>query len=251
MAKQKIMLIAGCSHAAGSEIDGSPDSLYNRNHCFGNLLATELGYVPINLSIAGNSNSGIARSVLKWFEANYNSRKMTVSALVSWTDSTRLEIPVDRIVDLPDCDYINWLDVTAQDFYRVPLGWHGDEKTPGEVQMTKTLQRFIVDNEMFLEILSLNYALQLQYFFNANNIKFMMCNSMPIYRRHEKHLGFYMSMIDSTKYYGLHNPESAFYNKYKELGYKNSKATYWHHDEVPHDLFYQELLYFAKENKCF
>ena len=32
MKKEKILLIAGCSHAAGSEIDGDEDSQYNRDH---------------------------------------------------------------------------------------------------------------------------------------------------------------------------------------------------------------------------
>ena len=39
---EKIMLIAGCSHAAGSEIDGTEDSVYNRQHSFGALLAVKM-----------------------------------------------------------------------------------------------------------------------------------------------------------------------------------------------------------------
>ena len=35
--KEKIMLIAGGSDLAGSEIDGSDDSYYNRDNSFGNL----------------------------------------------------------------------------------------------------------------------------------------------------------------------------------------------------------------------
>jgi hypothetical protein len=37
--KEKILLIAGCSHTAGSEIDGSEDSKHNRKHSYGNQLA--------------------------------------------------------------------------------------------------------------------------------------------------------------------------------------------------------------------
>lgn len=36
--KEKIMLVTGCSHAGGSEIDGTEDSAYNREHSFGNVL---------------------------------------------------------------------------------------------------------------------------------------------------------------------------------------------------------------------
>ena len=42
MKKEKILLIAGCSHAAGSEIDGKEDSKYNREHSYGALVAKKL-----------------------------------------------------------------------------------------------------------------------------------------------------------------------------------------------------------------
>ena len=34
---EKILLIAGCSHTGGSEIDGSQDSKYNRINSFGGI----------------------------------------------------------------------------------------------------------------------------------------------------------------------------------------------------------------------
>ena len=38
MKKEKILLIAGCSHTAGSEIDGNEDSTYNRENSYGGLI---------------------------------------------------------------------------------------------------------------------------------------------------------------------------------------------------------------------
>ena len=64
MTKEKIALIAGCSHSAGSEIDGNQDSSYNRDNAFGSVLAKKLGYRPLNISVTGATNSGIARSIL-------------------------------------------------------------------------------------------------------------------------------------------------------------------------------------------
>ena len=90
------MLIAGCSHAAGSEINGLEDSVYNRQHSFGNLVAFNYGYRPINIAQNGMTNSGITRSILKWIEKFYDPSKMEVFVLVSWTESTRLEIPATR-----------------------------------------------------------------------------------------------------------------------------------------------------------
>jgi len=63
--KKKIMLIAGCSHTAGSEIDGTEDSKYNRLHSYGGILAEKMGYIPVNIAEPGSTNSTIARSVLQ------------------------------------------------------------------------------------------------------------------------------------------------------------------------------------------
>lgn len=245
------MLIAGCSHAAGSEIDGNEDSEYNRHNCFGSLLGNRLGYSPVNLAVAGNSNSGIARSILKWFEANYDPSKMEVIVLAAWTDSTRAEVPVDHNMNPPGSSHVNWLDVTLNRFYRLTFGWEGDPRTPGEVEMTKKFHRFIAENGKFMEILSLNYIMQIEYFLKSKNVKYIMCSSMPVYYdKNNEHLGFYLSLIDYTKYYGLHNATESFYLKYKDLGYTNPKAKYWHHAEEPHQIFAEELYNYIQENKC-
>ena len=244
---EKIMLIAGCSHAAGSEIDGTPDSDFNRHNSFGSKLAIRMGYRPLNIAVSGSTNSAIARSVLKWFEANYNPKKMKVFVLVAWTDSTRLEIPNDKFVEMPDNEHINWMDVSTHDFFKITLGWEGDPNNPAEMERINYYHKFIVDHEELLSIMSLNYALQLQYFFNSKKVDYMMCNSMHVYVNHTKQLGYYMSLIDETKYYGIYNTEEAFYWKYKNAGYVNEKALYWHHDEVPHELYADELYRFIEE----
>ena len=66
--KEKILLIAGCSHTAGSEIDGKEDSASNRKHSLGGIVAKKLNRKPINISQVGATNSGIARQVLQWFD---------------------------------------------------------------------------------------------------------------------------------------------------------------------------------------
>jgi hypothetical protein len=35
--------------------------------------------------------------------------------------------------------------------------------------------------------------------------------------------------------------DEGFWFKYRELGYYNKKAKYWHHDETPHRLYAEEL----------
>ena len=58
------MLIAGCSHAAGAEIDGKMSSVDNRKASFGNQLARLIDHEPINIARNGSSNSAIHRSIL-------------------------------------------------------------------------------------------------------------------------------------------------------------------------------------------
>ena len=79
--KEKILLIAGCSHSAGSEIDGKEDSAANRKNSFGGLIAKNLKRRPINISHVGATNSGIARQVINWFEKEYDPETMNVNVL--------------------------------------------------------------------------------------------------------------------------------------------------------------------------
>jgi hypothetical protein len=77
----------------------------------------------------------------------------------------------------------------------------------------------------------------------------VMCNVMHMFTPSEQ-LDFYVSQIDATKYFNLCDNDNAFYWKYRNLGYNNPKAKYWHHDETPHSLYATELFNFIESNKC-
>lgn len=246
---EKILLIAGCSHAAGSEIDGSEDSDYNRFKSFGGQLALSLGYRPLNIAVAGATNSSIMRSVLKWFQSSYNPKKMKVGVLIAWTESLRLEYPVEKEVNYENsCPNTNWFDVTCKSFSRINIGYNGDTKQ--EQELSSYFHKFFVDHGALLELSTINYILTLQYFFESNKIKYVMCNSLQTFTFPNKHLGFYLDLIDRNKYMGLDNPGDAFYIKYKNEGHTNPNAKYWHHDETPHQLYAIELRKFIEKNKC-
>lgn len=237
------MLIAGCSHAAGSEIDGSEDSNYNRSKSFGNQLAVALGYEPINIAISGASNPTIARSVLEWFETN-NTDNAEIFVLVSWTESSRMEIPSNNNYDyITGNNSISWFSKTSDDYHRINQGWEGANAE--EKKFIKPYHSFIANNLEYLEILSANYVLQLQYFLQNKSIKYLMCNTMHMFGNC-RHLDFYINLIDKTKYLNISSNDEAFYWKYRNLGHNNTKAKYWHHDEAPHKLFAIELYKFIK-----
>jgi len=245
---KKIMLIAGCSHASGSEIDGQPDSVYNRQHSFGNQLSIKMGYTPVNIASPSSTNSTIARSVIEWFSKEYDSNTMEVFVLVAWTESTRMEVPTDRICWYEQhSKYGDWFAETSRHYMRVNGGYEGGSEA--EKEIIKPYHRFMANNETYLDIATANLVLQLQYMFKMYKVDYAMCAVMQTLTRNE-HMNFYVSQIDDTKYFNLCNSDQAFYWKYSNAGYANPKAEYWHHDEIPHSLYATELYNFIESNKC-
>lgn len=238
--KEKILLIAGGSDPAGSEIDGTPDSEYNRQHSFGNLLAKHLGRRPINIAMRGVSNGCITRSVLEWFQKFYDSETMDVFVLVGWANSSRMEAPFYRPTwyneQNPNAD---WVSETSFDYLQIQ---HGNKTANrDERDIYDRYNDFIIHDEIFLEILSANYALQLQYFFKMQKIPYLLVNTLYQFTKTNNHIQFYLSQIDRNRYLDFDNNEEPFYYKYAAMGYKNLKAQYFHHSEEPHWRYSEHL----------
>ena len=45
--------------------------------------------------------------------------------------------------------------------------------------------------------------------------------------------------------------DQSFYTKYKNLGYTNPNAKYWHHDQTPHAMYADELHNFIESQNVF
>lgn len=239
---KKIGLVVGCSHSAGSEIDGTSDSEYNRDNAFGSRLSKMLGYEPINISLNGSANSGIARSVLQWMTEFYDPNEMELFVCIGWSESSRLEIPLM-------CDYtqgnlaVPWFDDSANSFWRINFGWEGT--TDEEKEIVPRYKKFMAENPIILENMSATNVLMLQYMFKSLNIPYVMCNTMHMFTKYDHFTSFLVDQIDQTSYYDLRSEQdNAFYWKYKHLGYDNPKAKYWHHSEEPHRLYAEELYKF-------
>jgi hypothetical protein len=239
---EKIMLITGCSHAAGSEIDGTQDSDFNRSNSFGNLLARKMGYRPINIASLGSTNNCISRTTLEWFSKFYDPNEMEIFVLVAWTESSRIEVPTDR-----DCYYnmanknAAWNSPTSTNYFRINLGYTGGNDE--EKVLFPKYHKFMAENMKFLELAGLNLALQLQYFFKSLNVKYLMCNTMSMFEN-DRHTSFYFNLLDKNRYLEPSSSELSFYWYYKNLGYQNIKAKYWHHGEDPHRLYSEKLFKF-------
>ena len=237
----KYLLAAGCSHTAGSEIDGTEDSEHNRQHSFAGVLAEKLDRKLINIASHGSSNPTIARSVIEWFDENYKP-EMDVFTLVGWAESSRMEIPTPH-TNTYGFESRHWRSNTEKHFLRINQGWAGG--TDWERDIMPDYHRFIVNNLEYLEIISANLVLQLQYFFKSKNLDYVMCNTQHMFGN-SRHLNFYLSQIDNSKYMNMLDTDKDFYWYYRNRGYENSKAKYWHHDDLPHMLYADELYNFIK-----
>lgn len=246
MTKTKKLLGFGCSHASGAEIDGSMDSDYNRKHSFGAVLAESLDRHFVSLSSHGSTNATIARMIIEYIENNYEEDTDDLFVLIPWTESIRIEIPSMSPIWYNEVDKgMDYHSKTYHNYHRVNLGLTEADGYPIDLQ---SYQKFIAENENYFQIYSANLVLQIQYYLKSKNIPYVMCNTMHMFTE-SKWINFYLDRIDKSCYMDCLDNESAFYWYYKNQGYENPKATYWHHDETPHQMFAEKLRKFVVNNR--
>jgi len=262
------MLIAGCSHAAGSEIDGTMSSPENREASFGNLLAKMLDHKPINIARNGSSNSAIHRSILNWFTLNkeiVENKNNNLFVLINWAESNRMEGPLLR----PGNDVENlshftgegggnqdssadWEDPTHADYVQVNVMTDPHSIKGPEKEAFVTTQRFLVYSPIYTEILTAKDALSMQYFLqtqdNGTNIRYLMTNSGIAFSDYNmRHLKPYLEKLDATRYYKYRDNRFGFYEKYKLEGMLNPNAKYGHHGADAHTARATDLANYIKQ----
>ena len=192
------------------------------------------------------------RSVLEWFQTQYIHGEQEVFVLVGWTESTRMEIPWSKPTEWDAYNkYASWFSNTSVDYLRVNAAWKGIYDD--EIVAIADCHQMMAKYGHTLELQSANYVLMLQYFFKANKIPYVMCNTLHMFSPlsvSTRHIKFYLTKFNKKRYIKFLDNSEAFYTKYKNLGYKNPKAKYWHHDEEPHRLYCEVLQKFIEDNQC-
>lgn len=244
MSKKKILLIAGCSNAAGYEINGKEfDSKENRAQSFGNLLAKKLYKQPVNIAMGAMSNNAIARSVLSWFNSEYSEELHDVTVLVGWSESCRVDCAYDPPMDYdaPACD---WYTEDNKNYININPGQILHENMPEkESTYVHDFQELMAKYPQYIEMLSWLTAMNLQTFLKSKNINYIFCNTMHMF--HDQTLiDTYRKFIDESKWYNMMDNDKCFYWYYKNQGYENHQAQYWHHGAEPHRLYADELYAF-------
>ena len=243
--KEKVLLIAGCSHSCGSEIDGTEDSQYNRQHSFGNQLANKLSRRAINIGSNASTNQSIARSILDWVNSKYDAGSMDLMVLVAWTESSRLEFPAEWKYWYERANgATDWMSMVSRDYARLNPAWEpGSEH---EKKFNNIYKDLIVNHPVFVETITANLVLQIEYLLKYKSIDYVMCNTMYMFTKN-KHTEFFIDLIDKTNYLNIADNDLTFWEKYRKLGYTNPKAKYWHHNEQAHSDFANILLDFIQK----
>lgn len=173
------LVTIGCSHSAGSMIDGrNGTSWYNKQHSFGGLLAKKFGMNHYSLGVPGGSNQYIYRSTIRFIN-NYMHEHDDYIFLLGWTSTNRIEMRypekspyTHKIVgDFLDLKYVPFTVGTDTSL------WHTNE--------LKAMDRLtpLIFYEKQLETDWAVYAYTLQELLKYNKLKYYMfntCHDLPI-----------------------------------------------------------------------
>lgn len=87
------LVAIGCSHMAGTALDGNLGSQneYNLNNCFAAQLAKKMQYEYVNLAVPGGSNQSILRKLNFYLNDNRTSAQDDFF-LLGWTSPARFEL---------------------------------------------------------------------------------------------------------------------------------------------------------------
>ena len=227
-------LIAGCSHSAGFEIDGTEDSVYNRSRSYGAVLSSMLNLIPHNISLGAQSNSAIARSVIDYIESDTTN---TISfVIVGWTEMTRIDLPSGHDVDHDGSNpAVDTFTAINKRWLQINSGWEGF--TPYEKSIMPYWHEFMYNKSDILDLITVKEMLLVQQYLDSKGIDYVFCNTMLPYKE-TRYTAWYWKLITDSR---CHWDHEGFFFKYKALGYENPKAKYWHHNELPHRLWAEEL----------
>ena len=269
MSTRKIFLSFGCSHTAGSEIDGRGDSDYNRQHSYGAKLAEKFGYDEhLNFAQCGGCNQRIfvlTTQVINEIIHNENTLIPYSDAeyffLIGWTSLNRFEL---RYSD--DNKYVYTQCGAAGDNIDpkvIPTCIGMEPQLIHERDLQRTAEHIpYITNPMIMADYLASYVFSVQQLCKAHNIKYYMFNSIENFCKtdgmHSNRLNTEEMLyrpgnlniykhIDRSCYY---HPESYELNYYRWCtnvkGHDNRSNKYWHLGEEAHqdwaDHIYPEIV---------
>jgi len=233
------VLINGCSHSAGSELEGSGigEGNYNRDNCFGAQFAKSLGCTYTNIAYPGGSNDYIARSTMYWILDNKELAKNTLF-LIHWTGTDRTEYFYDE----GETSSYDFITHTADKKVAHLHPQHYPDWAPAKWKKNlDVLSTNLFINQVHWDINRYNNIISTQELLKSNGYKyifrngFQCCENKPRYQ-------YYIDKIDKENFLHFDNLQESFYEHCVEGGFDISGQEYWHHKLAAHTYWSNRLL---------
>ena len=233
------ILINGCSHSAGSEIEGSGigEGNYNREHCFGALLSKRLGVPYTNIALPGASNDYINRTTCMWILDNPTLIKKTLF-LINWTGSNRSEIFFNEYTGSTYWHFIPHVSDKSVGHIHTD---HYAPMFPEEMHRNLTvLSKYMFVNEEHWEINRYLNIINLQTILKSNNLNYIFKNGFQWCAAGERY-NYYRDKIDNKKFIGFDNEEHSFFEHCLNEGFSIAGQQYYHHRQAAHEYWANRL----------
>jgi hypothetical protein len=198
--EHRTLLVNGCSHAAGSDIDPleHEPSGWSPRKAFGGHLATALGWQYENIAMPGGSNERIVRTTVERVgRALSDGSSCRLFVLVMWTGHYRFELYDDRrqcwlnlCPGVEESSYFDGYPFAVQRYFK----YHYLVRST----RTETSTRFWLS------------VLLLQSYLELHGVQYLFCNSYEVldcdpsfdgYMRQLKHRRFYEPFDKSRSYW--------------------------------------------------
>ena len=233
------VLINGCSHSAGSEIEGSGigEGNYNRDNCFGAQFAKSLGCTYTNIAYPGGSNDYIARSTMYWILDNKELAKNTLF-LIHWTGTDRTEYFYEE-GDTTSYDFISH----APDKKVAHLHpQHYPDWAPNRWKKNlDVLSTHLFINQVQWDINRYNNIIRTQELLKSYGYKYIFRNGFQCCENKPR-FQYYIDKIDKENFLHFDNLQESFYEHCVDAGFDISGQEHWHHKLDAHTYWANRLL---------
>ena len=233
------LFVNGCSHTAGSEIEGSGigDGNYNRENCFGAQLANRLGVNYTNIALPGGSNDYINRTSTYWILDNLELAKKSLF-LIHWTGSSRSELFF----------YKNDIEKYWQFIPYVPdqhVGhFHPDHCAyifpQTEKHVLSKISKYMFANGDHWEINRYLNIINLQTILEAHQIPYIFRNGFQSCASDNRY-SYYQNKINLDKFYKFNDTSESFFEHCVAAGFSVEGQKYWHHRKDAHTYWASRL----------
>lgn len=267
-----VVISLGCSHTAGSEIEGVGDNDTQRQKSYGAKIAQKLGWYHLNYGICGGSNHRIFDlfcDILCDIESNYGyyapiRDDFNYLFLIGWTSLQRLDL---RYPNEMNEQWVQGWPMSRGDENYIPVTVGTNPLMIKDVELRKAFMEgaaVFADNVIMANRLA-SYIFAIQNIMLSSPYKYYMFNAIenfydtvhtkvknPNLDAHKTFPPFrgnqlIYNSIDTKYYFHPTSREMNYYRYCTEVkDHKNVTSKYWHLPEAAHEdwaeLIYPEII---------